>query len=31
MQKLEEIATQLQAVKTELDHVRSTMGTDGSA
>jgi voltage-gated potassium channel Kch len=31
MQKLEEIATELSAVKTELDHVRSTMGTDGSA
>jgi voltage-gated potassium channel len=31
MQKLEEIATELKAVKTELDDVRSTMGTDGSA
>ena len=31
MQKLEEIVTELKAVKTELDDVRSTMGTDGSA
>jgi voltage-gated potassium channel len=31
MQKLEAIATELKAVKTELDHLRSTMGTDGSA
>jgi hypothetical protein len=31
MQKLQEIATELKAVKTELDHVRSTMGADGSA
>ena len=30
MQKLEAIATELKAVKTELDHLRSTTGTDGS-
>lgn len=31
MQKLDEIASELKAVKTELDHLRSTTGTDGSA
>jgi voltage-gated potassium channel len=31
MQKLEEIATELKAVKTELDQVQSTMGADGAA
>jgi voltage-gated potassium channel len=31
MQKLEQIATELQAVKSELDHLRSTTGSDGSA
>ena len=31
MQKLDAIATELKAVKTELDHLRSTMGTDDSA
>jgi voltage-gated potassium channel len=31
MQKLDEIATQLNAVKTELDHLRRTTGTDDSA
>ena len=30
MQKLEAIATELKAVKTELDHLRSTAGTDSS-
>ena len=31
MQKLEEIAAELKAVKTELDHLRPTTGTDHSA
>jgi hypothetical protein len=31
MQKLDEITTELKAVKTELDRLRSTTGTDGSA
>ncbi len=31
MQKLEEIAAELQAVRTELTHLRSTTGTDDSA
>ncbi len=31
MQKLEEIAAELKAVKTELDHLRPTTGTDRSA
>jgi voltage-gated potassium channel len=31
MQKLAEIATELEAVKTELTHLRSTTGTDDSA
>ncbi len=31
MQKLEEIAAELKAVKTELDHLRPTTGTDGSS
>lgn len=31
MQKLEEIASELEAVKTELDHLRPTTGTDDSA
>ena len=30
MQKLEAIATELKAVKTELDHLRPTTGTDAS-
>jgi voltage-gated potassium channel len=30
MQKLEEIAAELQAVKAELDHLRPTTGTDDS-
>ena len=31
MQKLEQIAAELEAVKTELDHLRPATGTDGSA
>jgi hypothetical protein len=31
MQKLQEIAAEVEAVKTELAHLRSTTGTDDSA